>query len=402
MTERSKVLEAAQNWRPQTQMVHGGGLRSEFGETSEAIYPTSGYVYERAEDAEARFKGEDDGFTYSRYENPTVEMFEKRMILAEGATAGLATATGMAAVSASLLCFLNQGDHIVAAKALFGSCRYVVETLCPRFGIEITLVDGESSSAWSEAVQSNTKAFFFESPSNPTLTLVDLEAVIAIAKKSNIKTIVDNVFATPVLQNPLAMGADVVVYSATKHIDGQGRCMGGMILSNDKDYIVEKLMPYLRNTGPTLSPFNAWVLLKSLETLDLRVHRHCDNTEKVADFLGNHPKVTRVFYPGRSDHPQYDLAQRQMKRGGTIVSFVLDGGKTSAFALANALQIIKISNNLGDAKSLITHPTTTTHFRLTEDARQELGITPGMLRLSVGLEDVDDLCDDLGRALQSA
>jgi len=381
-------------------MIHGGNVRSQFGETSEALYLTSGYVYENAEQAEARFKDEDNGFTYSRFDNPTVEMFEHRMVLLEGAAAGMATASGMAAVSSALLSYLSAGDHIVAAKALFGSCRWVVETLCPRFGISFTLVDGEDLSQWQDAVTPDTRAFFLETPSNPALTLVDLKGVAAIAGKSNIKVFVDNVFATPVLQKPLQQGADVVVYSATKHIDGQGRCLGGMVLAADETYITETLKPFLRNTGPTLSPFNAWVLVKSLETLEMRVNQHCQNAEIVADFLAQHRRVTRVLYPGRADHPQYGLAAEQMKRGGSIVSFEVEGDKPGAFKCANSLEIIRISNNLGDAKSLITHPTTTTHFRLTEEARLELGITPGLLRLSVGLENAQDLCDDLERALK--
>lgn len=400
MSKRNSNIDKARTWHAQTAMIHGGNLRSQFGETSEALFLTSGYVYENAEQAEARFKEEDDGFTYSRFDNPTVEMFQQRMVLLEGASAGMATATGMAAVSAALLSYLSMGDHIVAAKALFGSCRWVVETLCPRFGISFTLVDGEDLNQWQEAVQPNTRAFFLETPSNPALTLVDLEGVATIAKKSDIKVFVDNVFATPVLQKPLEQGADVVVYSATKHIDGQGRCLGGMVLAADVAFITDTLKPYLRNTGPSLSPFNAWVLLKSLETLEMRVRQHCENAGIVADFLGQHPKVMRVLYPSRSDHPQYELAQRQMKGGGSVIAFEVKGGKPAAFQCANDLEIIRISNNLGDAKSLITHPATTTHFRLTEEARLELGITPGLLRLSVGLENAGDLCNDLERALK--
>lgn len=385
-------------WSPQTQLVHGGTLRSEFGETSEALFATSGYAYKSAEQAAGRFTEEDPGFTYSRFDNPTVQMFEDRMKLLEGAEASRATATGMAAVTAALLSYLSAGDHIVAAKALFGSCRYVVEELCPRFGITTTLIDGTDNKAWEEAVQPNTKAFFLETPSNPTLTMVDLKAVCDIANASDIKVFVDNVFATPILQKPLEFGAHVVIYSATKHIDGQGRCLGGVILSDEK-FILETLRPFIRNTGPSLSPFNAWVLLKSLETLNLRVNAHCDRARQVADFLGDHKNVTRVFYPERDDHPQHALAMSQMKRGSSIVAFEVKGARAEAFAFENALEIVKISNNLGDTKSLITHPATTTHFRLTPEARAELGITEGLVRLSVGLEDPDDLCRDLDRAL---
>ncbi len=401
MTDTSKDLEKAREWHAQTRQVHGGTQRSQFGETSESIFLTSGYIYENAEQAEARFKEQDDGFAYSRFENPTVQMFEDRMCLLEGANLARATATGMAAVTSALLSALSAGDHIVAAKALFGSCRYVVETLCPRLGITSTLVDGESIDAWKDAIQPNTKAFFLETPSNPTVSLVDVSAVAALAKNAGARLIVDNVFATPILQKPLDLGADIVIYSATKHIDGQGRCLGGIVLSNDEEFILKDLKPFLRNTGPTLSPFNAWVLLKSLETLDLRVHRHCDNAELVAEFLADHPLVTQALYPGRSDHPQRDLATKQMLRGGNVVAFEIEGGKERAFKVANKLEIIRISNNLGDAKSLITHPSTTTHSKLSAAARAELGIRPGLLRLSVGLENGEDLCRDLQRAFNT-
>ncbi|TNE56736.1 MAG: O-succinylhomoserine sulfhydrylase [Alphaproteobacteria bacterium] len=394
--------EQENQWALQTRMVQGGILRSPFGETSEGLYLTSGYVYDNAEQAEARFKEEDKGFTYSRYENPTVEMFQQRMNLLEGAVDSRATSSGMAAVHAALLSLLSAGDHIVASKALFGSNLFIIQTLCSRFGIDHTLVDGADLNQWEAAVRPNTKVFFFETPSNPNLTLVDIAGVVAIAQKAGVKTIVDNVFATPILQRPLELGVDIVVYSGTKHIDGQGRCLGGIVLSSDAKYIKDTLQPFVRNTGPTMSPFNAWVMLKSLETLELRVTRHTDNAEKVAAFLGAHPKIAKVLYPHHESHPQLELARRQMTRGGNMVSFQIDGDKASAFRVANALQIIRISNNLGDAKSLITHPSTTTHFRLTEEARQELGITPANLRLSVGLEDADDLCRDLDEALAKA
>jgi O-succinylhomoserine sulfhydrylase len=356
--------------RPATQLIHGGVLRSQFGETSEAIFLTQGFVYEDAESAAARFAGEEPGFIYSRFSNPTVAILEERMRLLEGAGAARATASGMAAVTAAFLCHLKTGDHVVAAKALFGSCRYVVEELLPRYGISSTLVDGTDLGQWRRAVKKKTKALF----------------------------LVDNVFATPLLQKPLELGADIVIYSATKHIDGQGRCLGGVILADEK-FVADHLHTFLRQTGPSLSPFNAWVLLKGLETLEIRVERETATAGKLADLLADHPRVTRVLYPGRADHPQAELAARQMRGGSSLIAFEVEGGRAGAFNLANALEIVRISNNLGDAKSLITHPSTTTHQRLTEEARQELGITQGMLRLSVGLEDPDDLAEDLERAL---
>ncbi|MEQ9143198.1 MAG: O-succinylhomoserine sulfhydrylase [Parvibaculaceae bacterium] len=384
--------------RPRTLAVHGGTVRSPFGETSEAMFLTSGYVYESAEAAEARFKGEDDGFIYSRFANPTVRMFEERMIALEGAEDARATATGMAAVTAAMLCQLSAGDHVVAAKALFGSCRYIVEDLLPRFGITSTLIDGTDLTQWEAAVTPATKVFFLETPSNPTLEIIDLKAVADIAHAHGARLVVDNVFATPILQRPMEFGADIVVYSATKHIDGQGRCLGGIVLA-DQAFIADHLANFLRQTGPSLSPFNAWVMLKSLETLDLRVREHARNARAAAQALEKSGKVARTFYPGLASHPQHKLAMAQMELGGNIVAFELAGGKEAAFRFANALKVIKISNNLGDAKSLITHPATTTHQRLDEAARAELGITDGLLRLSVGLEDPADLVDDLTNAL---
>jgi O-succinylhomoserine sulfhydrylase len=313
-------------------------------------------------------------------------MFEDRMAMIEGAPIARATATGMAAVTTAMLCHLRQGDHVVAARAMFGGCRYVIEDVLPRYGIESTLVDGVSLDAWSAAIRPNTKVLFLETPANPTLEVIDLKGVAAIARKAGARLVVDNVFATPILQRPMEFGADIVIYSATKHIDGQGRCLGGVILC-DRKFLEDHLQTFMRNTGPTISPFNAWVMTKSLETLDLRVRAMCEHAAAVADALARLPKVSRVLYPGRADHPQADLARRQMTLGGSLVSFHLDGGKDMAFRFANALRLIDISNNLGDAKSLITHPATTTHFRLTPDARKELGITDGMMRLSVGLED---------------
>lgn len=395
------MTEKKRNWKPATQLVHAGTLRSEFGELSEAMFLTQGYYYKSAEQAEARFKGEEPGFIYSRYANPTVDMFEKRMCALEGAEDARATASGMAAVTAAVLCSLKAGDHIVAARALFGSCRWVVETLAPKYGIETTLVDGRQTKNWQDAVRPNTKLFFLESPTNPTLEVVDIAAVAAIANSVGARLIVDNVFATPLQQKPLELGAHVVVYSATKHIDGQGRCLGGVVLS-DKKWIDENLHDYFRHTGPSMSPFNAWVLLKGLETLPLRVRQQTEAAAKIADFLAEHPKVSKLIYPGRADHPQADIIAKQMTGGSTLICFDLKGGKKSAFAFTNALDIVTISNNLGDAKSIITHPATTTHKNLAEEARTELGIEPGTLRLSVGLEDTDDLIADVEQALASA
>ncbi|MFB7144066.1 O-succinylhomoserine sulfhydrylase [Agrobacterium tumefaciens] len=385
-------------WRPATQLVHGGTLRSPYGETSEAIYLTQGFVYENSEAAEARFKGETDGFIYARYASPTNDMFEKRMCLLEGAEDARALASGMAAVTAAIMCQLRAGDHIVAARALFGSCRWVVETLAPKYGIECTLIDGRDLGNWEKAIQPNTKLFFLESPTNPTLEVVDIAGVAKLANQIGAKVVVDNVFATPLFQKPLELGAHIVVYSATKHIDGQGRCLGGVILS-DKKWIEEELQDYFRHTGPAMSPFNAWTLLKGIETLPLRVKQQTANAGKIADFLADSGKVAKVIYPGRADHPQADIIARQMSGGSTLVAFELKGGKEAAFKLQNALEIVKISNNLGDAKSLITHPGTTTHKNLTDEARAELGISGGTLRLSCGIEDTDDLLEDLAKGL---
>ncbi len=384
--------------KPETRLVHGGSNRSQFGETSEALYLTQGYVYETAEAAERRFKGDEPGFVYSRFANPTVEMFQQRMCAIEGAEDARATASGMAAVSAALLCHVSAGDHVIGARALFGSCLWVIEKLLPRFGIETTVVDGKDIANWKAAVRPNTRAMFLESPTNPTMEIVDIAAVAALADEVGARLIVDNVFATPLLQKPLELGAHVVVYSATKHIDGQGRCLGGIILS-DREWINEKLHDYYRHTGPSMSPFNAWTLLKGLETLPLRVARQSESAARIADFLAEVPAISRVIYPGRADHPQADLIRRQMSGGSSMVAIELAGGKEAAFAFMNALDIILISNNLGDAKSLITHPATTTHRSMSEEARQMLGISDGLLRLSVGLEHVDDLIADLDRAL---
>lgn len=390
-----------ENWHQETALVHGGTLRSEFGETSEALFLNSGFVYETAEQAEARFAGDDAGYVYSRYANPTVSMLEERARLLEGAEACRGTASGMAAVAAAMLCHLEVGDHMVAARALFGSCRYIVEELLPRYGITSTLIDGRDLDAWAAATRDNTKLFFFETPTNPTLELVDIAAVAKIAKAAGAQVLIDNVFATPLLQRPIPLGADIVVYSATKHIDGQGRALGGLVLGT-KDFIEEKLAPFLKHTGPSLSPFNAWVMLKGLETMPVRVEKQVANATAVADALASHPAVTQVFYPGRKDHPQHALAEAQMSGGGTMVAFNTIGSKADTFRFMNALRVISISNNLGDAKSLITHPATTTHQRLDDAARDELSITPTTLRLSVGLEHADDLIADLTNALSRA
>jgi O-succinylhomoserine sulfhydrylase len=388
-------------WAQATALVHGGTLRSHFGETSEAVFLNSGFVYKTARDAELRFKGEQDGFIYTRYSNPTLSMLETRMALLEGAEAARVTASGMAAVTATFFSYMKAGDHVVASRVLFGSCRYIIEELLPRFGVACTLVDGRDLNAWREAVRPNTRAFFCETPANPTLELVDLAAVAGIAKDCGALFIVDNVFATPILQKPLALGADIVVYSATKHIDGQGRCLGGVVLCREQ-FVNDYLKVYLRQTGPSLSPFNAWVLLKGLETLPLRVQRMAASAALLADALAGRSEVERVLYPGRGDFPQAELAARQMASGGTLLSFAVKGGKETAFRLIDALKIIKISNNLGDAKSLIAHPATTTHQRFTPEVRAGMGIGDNMLRLSVGLEDPADLLRDLDQAFRAA
>ena len=399
MTTPRKTRDS-RTMRPATQLVHGGSMRSQFEETSEALFLTQGYLYDTMAQAEARFKGDAPGFIYSRFANPTVTMFEKRMALLEGAEAARATASGMAAVTAALMGQLKAGDHVVAAKALFGSCLYVIEELLPRFGVASTLVEGADLSAWRAAMRPNTKTAFLESPTNPTLEVVDIAGVAEIVHEAGATLVVDNVFASPMLQRPLKLGADCVVYSATKHIDGQGRTLGGVILASEA-FIAEHIHNFLRQTGPALSPFNAWVMLKSLETLPVRVAQQDRSAAKIADYLAGHPGVARVIYPGRADHPQRALVERQMSSGGTLLAFEVKGGKRAAFAMADALSIVGISNNLGDAKTLITHPETTTHQRLKPEQRAELGIGPGLLRLSVGLEDAEDLIEDLAQALDA-
>ena len=397
----SKSPASTTQYRPETRLVHSGTLRSQYGETSEALFLTQGYVYNSAEECEARFKGEDPGFIYSRYSNPTIAMFERRMIELEGAEAARSAATGMAAVTTAILAPLKAGDHVVASKALFGSCLYVIQDLLPRYGIETTLVDGFDLDQWQRALKPNTKTFFLESPTNPTLDVLDIPSIAEIAHSGGARLVVDNVFATPIWQSPLALGADVVVYSATKHIDGQGRCLGGIILSSEA-FIAEHIHNFMRQTGPSISPFNAWVLLKGLETLGVRVRAQTETAARIADVLASHPKISRLIYPGRADHPQAALVKKQMRGGSTLVGFEVKGGKQGAFRVLNELKLAKISNNLGDAKSLVTHPATTTHQRLKPEDRAALGISEGFIRFSAGLEHADDLIEDLTAALEKA
>ncbi len=390
------------SWRAATKLVRGGTQRSGFDETSESIFMTSGYVYGSAEEAEEAFKGDKVRYVYSRYANPTLSMFEERLALLEGAKHCVATSSGMAAVFAALASQLKAGDRIVASRALFGSCLYIVTEQLPKFGVTADIVDGTDLDAWEQALSTPANVVFLETPSNPCLEVIDLRRVAELAHAAGARVVVDNVFATPVLQRPLELGADIVMYSATKHIDGQGRALGGAILSNDTSFIDDDLTPWMRHTGPAMSPFNAWLLLKGLETLDVRVQQQCTNAEKVASFLEGHANTGRVLYPGLPSHPQHNLAMSQMDRGSTLVAFDVAGGKDGAFKALNTLNVIDISNNLGDSKSLITHPATTTHQRLSDDEKSELGITDGLLRLSVGLEDADDLIEDLDQALANA
>ena len=385
-------------WRPATQAIRGGTWRSEQGETSEAIFLTSGYCYDDAQTVAARFSGVEEGMTYSRLQNPTVQMLEERIALLEGAEAVRCQASGMAAMTAALLCQLKAGDHVVAAKAAFGSCRWLTDNLLPKFGIETTAIDAFVNEEWEKAIRPNTKVFFFETPANPTMDLVDLDYVCGLAKSRGITTVVDNAFCTPALQRPMDYGADVVAYSATKLMDGQGRVLAGAVCGR-RDFIEDVLMPFQRNTGPTLSPFNAWVVLKGLETLDLRAHRQSENALAVGRFMEK--RVPKILHPGLESHPQYALAQKQMKACGPIFSFILDGGREQAHALLNALELIDISNNIGDSRSLMTHPASTTHHGVGAETREAMGVTEGMLRLNVGLEDVDDLIADLDQALTS-
>lgn len=397
MTKKTRTKNSPA-WGDATKLVRGGLDRSPHGETAEALYLNSGFVYDAPETAENRFSNKDDGYVYGRYGNPTVSMFEERLALLEGAESCYGVASGMAAVYGALACQLKTGDHIVASKALFGSCYQVITAILPRFGISYTLVDGGDMEAWAAAFQPSTKVVFLETPSNPTLEIIDVAAVGALAKKADACFVVDNVFATPVLQKPMEMGADVIVYSGTKHMDGQGRVLGGAIAST-KAFKEELLKPFLRHTGPSLSPFNAWVLLKGMETLKLRVEAQSESAHAVAEHLSATKGVARVIYPHLESHPQYALAKRQMSKGGTMVTFEVAGGKKKAFDVLRNLRLVDISNNLGDAKSLMTHPASTTHRNIGEEARAMMGITDGMLRLSVGLEDVKDILDDVRQAI---
>ncbi|PAX09418.1 trans-sulfuration enzyme family protein [Sphingomonas lenta] len=390
--------ELTAKWRPATRAVRGGTARTEHGETSEALFLTSGYTYERAGDAAARFAGEQVGMTYSRLQNPTVEMLEHRIALMEGAEACRTTATGMAAMTAALLCQLSAGDHMVGGRAAFGSCRWLTDTLLPRFGIETTVVDARDPQQFADAIRPNTKVFFFETPANPTMDVVDLRAVCDLARRHGITTVVDNAFATPALQRPMEWGADVTAYSATKMMDGQGRVLAGAVCGT-RAFIDDVLLPFTRNTGPTLSPFNAWVVLKGLETLDLRIRRQSDNALEVGRFLEG--RVPRILHPGLPSHPQHNLACKQMDACGPIFAFEVEG-REQAHALLDALELIDISNNIGDARSLMTHPASTTHASVAPDKREEMGVTEGLLRLNVGLEDAADLLDDLDQALGRA
>ncbi|MDD9726196.1 O-succinylhomoserine sulfhydrylase [Roseovarius sp. SK2] len=389
------------DWNRRTKLVHGGTRRSQYGEVSEAIFLTQGFVYDSAEAAEARFvQAGDDEFIYARYGNPTVAMFEDRIAALEGAEAAFATASGMAAVSGALISMLKAGDHVVSAQALFGSCLYVLEEILTRYGVEVTFVDGTDLDAWRAAVREDTKVVFFETIANPTLEVVDVSAVAEIAHAVGAKVVADNVFATPVFSRALEQGADVVVYSATKHIDGQGRALGGVILGTE-EYIRKTIEPYMKHTGGSMSPFTAWLMLKGLETIDLRVRAQADNALAIADALQGHARLERVLYPGHASHAQHELVERQMGKGGTVLALEIKGGQAAAFQFLNALEIVVISNNLGDAKSIATHPATTTHQRLSDAQKDALGITPGLIRLSVGLEDAEDLIADVMQALEA-
>ena len=383
----------------ETNLVRGGLQRSQFKETSEALFLNSGFVYDSAEDAEAIFKGEQTGYQYSRYANPTVEMFEQRLALLDKSEACFATASGMSAVFGSMMCQLRAGDHIVSASALFGSCRYIIKEILPRFGIEVSFVNGKDLKSWEKNIKKNTKLFFFETPSNPCLELIDIEKVCELAKSKKILTIIDNIFASPVLQSPKDFGADIIVYSGTKHIDGQGRVMGGAILTSSK-FKEETLKPFLRHTGPCISPFNAWVLLKSLETIELRVNKQSDQSLEIAKMLESNSNVEKVNYPFLNSFNQFDLAQKQMRKGSNMISFTIKGTKENAYNVINKLKLFDISNNLGDTKSLVTHPATTTHRILPEDERLSLGITDKLIRLSIGLENIEDIKNDLDLALK--
>ena len=393
-----KINQHISNLRSQTRLVRGGLERSSHGETSEAIFMNSGYVFKNAEEAEARFAGESEGYIYSRYGNPTVKIFEKRMALNEGTESCFATSSGMSAVFASLMCFLKAGDHVLSSRSLFGSCFHIIDKILPRYGIITKLIDGTDRDQWEQNITKDTKCVFFETPSNPTMEIIDIQYVSNLAHKNDALVIVDNIFASPILQKPIEFGADVVVYSGTKHIDGQGRSMGGAILSTNhfrEDY----LKPFIRHTGPTLSPFNALIMLKGLETLKYRMDAHCRTAIMIAEYLENHKKILKTIYPGLKSHPQFNLAKKQMLQSGSIITFIVKGGKDDAFNFLNALNLIDISNNLGDTKSLVTHPATTTHRIIGEEGRKKLNINNEMIRLSVGLEDHHDIMEDIDQSL---
>ena len=393
--------ERERAWAPATQLVRGGIDRSHHGETNEALYLTSGFVYDTAAQGNARTADEEAGYVYGRFGNPTITMFEDRLALIEGADACQATASGMAAVFAALMSQLHAGDHVVASQVMFGACHVVIDQLLPRYGIETDLVDGTDLDAWKRALRPETRCVFLESPGNPTMAIVDIAAVSSLAHRVDARVIVDNVLGMPMIQRPLALGADIVVYSTTKHIDGQGRCLGGAILGRD-DFFASNLVPFIRTTGPIMSPFNAWVMLKGLETLELRIERMCETAARLAAFLESHPAVSAVHYPGLPSHPQHALATRQMSRGGSVIAFDLAGGWDATFRFLDSLELIDISNNLGDAKSLATHPASTTHQKIGADARATLGIGDGLVRFSVGLEAESDLRTDLEHALRAA
>jgi O-succinylhomoserine sulfhydrylase len=387
------------DYKLQTRLTRGGNIRSNFGETSEAIFLNSGFCYNDAQTAENRFNGEDPGYVYSRYLNPNLKMLEQKLcLLEEGAEAACVMASGMAAVFAAIMCQVKTGDHILANKVLFGSCYHILAKILPNYGIQVDFIDGKDNKAWQQAFKTNTKLVFIESPANPNLELVDIAFVAKICKKNQAKLIIDNIFATPLSQSPFTLGADIIIYSTTKHMDGQGRTLGGAILGSS-EFINEVLLPFHRHTGPALSPFNGWVILKSLETFALRYEKHVSNAQKIAEFLENHPKISKVIYPNLPSHSQYELAKKQMKSGGALIAFEVKNNKEDCFKFLNNLQLIDISNNLGDAKSLITHPATTTHSNIEERERLNLGINNNMLRLSVGLEDVDDLISDISNSL---
>jgi O-succinylhomoserine sulfhydrylase len=399
MSYKNKNLDFSK-LKLETKLVRGGSLRSNFGETSEAIFLNSGFCYNEAETAEKRFNGEEPGYVYSRYLNPNLKMLEDRLALLEGAQSACVMASGMAAVFAAIMCQIKTGDHFIASKVLFGSCFHIATKILPNYGIEVTLIDGTNEDEWRKAFKKNTKVVFIESPANPNLEILDIKFIAKLCKKHKTSLIVDNIFASPFTQKPFELGADIVVYSTTKHLEGQGRTLGGCVLGSE-DFIKNTLLPFHRHTGPALSPFNAWIILKALETFSLRMERQCQTAEKIANFLENHKKIKRVLYPTLKSHPQYKIAKSQMSNGGAMIAFETIGGKKDCFKFMNKLKIIDISNNLGDAKSLITHPATTTHSNMNKDEQEKIGISQTMCRLSIGLENVDDLIDDLKQALQN-